>query len=91
MRGAGHTPLTEAGETLLSVAGDATPLRGTYVGVHVACEGFVDMHDVSATNAALVCRKCCLRVYLPRGVTTHGGLRNHFANRMRTMGFKIPE
>lgn len=72
--------LTEPGTT----SGDATRLSGCIgVGVHAVCRGFVDIHQTTLTHQALVCRRCKLRVVVPREVRTLGDLRRWSAEDRR--------
>ena len=80
--------LTTAGETLREHptfaptgehATDADVLYAPHrVGIHDVCGGELDILDVSATHAAILCRLCRLRVTVPKTVVTYGDLRRHF-------------
>lgn len=47
------------------------------VGIHSYCGGWVDRHGATATQHALVCRACGLRIYFPKGIRTYGDLRQY--------------
>jgi len=49
------------------------------VGVHDACNGFVDRRGASTTHDSLNCRGCNLRICIPKSVKTYGDLRRHLA------------
>jgi len=71
--------LTEYGETLTSQTNvtDETQL-GYGVHGHNLCGGFVDIFEVSTTHNALHCRRCGLRVVIPKEVDTLGKLQEYF-------------
>lgn len=60
---------------------DEDALRST-IGVHNLCNGFVDLVGTSQTHAAIVCRNCCLRIVVPKGIRTYGDLRREMARRL---------
>lgn len=75
--------LTIHGEILVPYAGakEGNPeehlLSVGPIGIHAVCLGFIDMHKVSTTANALVCRVCNLRVVIPKLVTTWKQLQAH--------------
>ena len=60
---------------------DDKNLPGSYSpsGVHMHCSGYMERHEATATHDAIVCRKCHLRVLLPKEVKTYGELRQVLA------------
>ena len=57
---------------------DETELN-TCVGVHMVCNGWIDINTTSVTHKALTCRKCKMRIVIPLEIKTFGDLRKHFA------------
>ena len=44
------------------------------IGVHDTCFGFIDLLDSSQTYNVIYCRKCHLRIPIPRNIVTYGEL-----------------
>jgi hypothetical protein len=45
------------------------------IGVHQNCNGFMDRHRATNIHDAISCRKCYLRIVIPREIKTYGDLR----------------
>ena len=46
--------------------------------IHDLCCGWVDCIEVSNTHNVLRCRKCAMRIYIPKMVTNWTQLKAHF-------------
>ena len=44
-------------------------------GVHKFCRGYMERHRATEHSDVLVCKSCCLRVYIPKHIKTYGELR----------------
>jgi len=53
------------------------------LGEHTSCHTNLELNGVSASHKAIVCKKCCLRVPIPRTVKTYGQLRAFMAEHVK--------
>ncbi len=56
---------------------------GITVGVHQHCNGFMERIRATVKEDVLRCRRCSLRVYLPRDIETYGELREYLKHSRR--------
>lgn len=54
---------------------------GSCPGIHRHCEGWIDRHHATDHYDTLVCRRCYLRVIIPREAKTYGDLRLYFTKK----------
>ena len=69
--------LTENNEKLRSM-GKIDEDRELYNLQHDVCLGFVDQMEVSNTHNALLCRKCKMRIIIPKEINTWSNLKLYF-------------
>jgi hypothetical protein len=69
--------------TLRDDANLGKPFNSNCVGIHSVCKGIIDWIPVSTTHNALHCRVCGLRILVPNGIVTYGGLRQWVTNQRR--------
>jgi hypothetical protein len=58
------------------------------IGVHVLCNGWVDMKPSSKDWHAIVCRCCHLRIQIPAHLKTYGDLRKYLMERLKSEAYR---
>jgi len=62
--------LTKYRESIRALGDNRQYVDDICLGQHEICNGFMDCEQVSKTHRALICRKCKLRVVIPREIKT---------------------
>lgn len=73
--------LTEYGDALSEYPNsdpEKYPQLSTCIGAHDICNGWMDIHEISKTHSAITCRKCGLRVVIPKEIDTYHKLKKYF-------------
>lgn len=73
--------LNEAGDVLLEISDspmDNNRKLSGRVGLHARCYGFIEVISTTITHKVLCCKRCSLRILIPKEVNTFGKLREHF-------------
>jgi hypothetical protein len=59
------------------VTQDEDAISNTLTGIHKYCGGFMECMRVTEKHKALVCRKCHLRILIPKEIATYAELREY--------------
>jgi len=59
---------------------DNDPFGPFLVGIHQLCNGWMERIQATKTHDVILCRKCCLRIPIPKEIRTYGDLRKIFTS-----------
>jgi len=62
-------------------------IDGTYpsdhnIGSHDICRGWIKIHKVSLAYNVIICKKCNLRIMIPKEIETYGDLRKYLSKKI---------